>query len=74
MAFDERDYWLTRRGWNPKKLTGFRRSVQQQARDEPAYIYRPKEQLSSKAKRDIVWSIAILAIWAAAVMVWRYLL
>jgi len=34
MAFDDREYVLNRRGWNPAKLTGMRKNPE---------IYNPKE-------------------------------
>ncbi len=34
MALDDREYSLSRRGWHPGKLTGFRKPVE---------IYNPKE-------------------------------
>lgn len=34
MAFDDREYVLNRRGWNPAKLTGCRKNPE---------IYNPKE-------------------------------
>lgn len=34
MAFDEREYILRRRGWNPNELTGCRKSLE---------FYNPKE-------------------------------
>jgi hypothetical protein len=64
MALDEREYLLEKNGWNPKNLSGFRRSVEQETEDEYDYYRKQSAQYKSKlliAGITIIITIAFIA-------------
>ncbi|OIR10935.1 hypothetical protein GALL_71030 [mine drainage metagenome] len=64
MAFDEREYLLKKFGWNPRKLSGFRRSVRQEI--EETNQFDVKSHLAEKRRQRKI-KRTIFALWIALI-------